>query len=593
LKTFELFEKAIYKVTQKADEAAHSYSLRLGTAFADLGDKVTIKEMQAFILLRQSALSNEDKKRVLTMASGGFTLKSIEQAMRTLSTKVLFSAGEPKKKIYPANMVETDENPNPTGGEDGSMQATYNVSTEEEEALTAEHIEQLAIYGDEDALMVQQFEKDFEDMMQEIPDLQQALVSYQEARQRISDRRRSRGFWPSKGKGKGFARSGGRKGGGKNGKDELLAKISRTHCKLCGMIGHWKAECPQKRDPAKEQANVVQPEAEDDPQRELPQVIFEPPMEDQHRRHESCFVVHSPARASEGCIRPSVQHAVLKFWSPRLNKYNLNRSRSHVSPNMMTATAMHRRTRKMPASSPSIAAETKHQKPVAECLTSQAHRTKQATGMAILDTGASRSVIGNDHVTAVLQKLPASVREQVRECPSKVGFRFGNNHIAYSFKQLQIPLFYKNQRIWLLIEVVPKATPFLLSIKTMKSLGANIDLQRNTCYLKTLDRSLPLRENQNGLFVIDMADLCQSPKTCTEAALLASSATISEPPGLAGCSNAVPNAISSGSAGGTQSSLGGSSRVPEDSFCNDLQYDSSHPSGRAGDGAKGFRRSPS
>ena len=592
MKTFELFEKAIYKVTQKADEAAHSYSLRLGTAFADLGDKVTIKEMQAFILLRQSALSNEDKKRVLTMASGGFTLKSIEQAMRTLSTKVLFSAGEPKKKIYPANMVETDENPNPTGGEDGSMQATYNVSTEEEEALTAEHIEQLAIYGDEDALMVQQFEKDFEDMMQEIPDLQQALVSYQEARQRISDRRRSRGFWPSKGKGKGFARSGGRKGGGKNGKDELLAKISRTHCKLCGMIGHWKAECPQKRDPAKEQANVVQPEAEDDPQRELPQVIFEPPMEDQHSRHESCFVVHSPARASEGCIRPSVQHAVLKFWSPRLNKYNLNRSRSHVSPNMMTATAMHRRTRKMPASSPSIAAETKHQKPVAECLTSQAHRTKQATGMAILDTGASRSVIGNDHVTAVLQKLPASVREQVRECPSKVGFRFGNNHIAYSFKQLQIPLFYKNQRIWLLIEVVPKATPFLLSIKTMKSLGANIDLQRNTCYLKTLDRSLPLRENQNGLFVIDMADLCQSPKTCTEAALLASSATISEPPGLAGCSNAVPNAISSGSAGGTQSSLGGSSRVPEDSFCNDLQHDSSHPSGRAGDGARGFADHP-
>ena len=153
----------------------------------------------------------------------------------------------------------------------------------------------------------------------------------------------------------------------------------------------------------------------------------------------------------------------------------------------------------MPARSSSTATETKHQNPVAECLTSQAHRTKQASGMAILDTGASRSVIGNDHVTAVLQKLPASVREQVRECPSKVGFRFGNNHIAYSFKQLQIPLFYKNQRIWLLIEVVPKATPFLLSIKTMKSLGANIDLQRNTCYLKTLDRSLPLRENQTEI----------------------------------------------------------------------------------------------
>ena len=50
----------------------------------------------------------------------------------------------------------------------------------------------------------------------------------------------------------------------------------------------------------------------------------------------------------------------------------------------------------------------------------------------------------------------------------------------------------------------------------MKSLGASIDLGKNSCYLRTLDRSLPLRENQNGLFVIDMADLCQSPKAESE-----------------------------------------------------------------------------
>ena len=67
LKTFELFERALYKVIQKPDEAAHSYSMRLATAFADLGDKVTIKEMQAFILLRQAAMNTEDNKKVLTM----------------------------------------------------------------------------------------------------------------------------------------------------------------------------------------------------------------------------------------------------------------------------------------------------------------------------------------------------------------------------------------------------------------------------------------------------------------------------------------------------------------------------------------------
>ena len=99
----------------------------------------------------------------------------------------------------------------------------------------------------------------------------------------------------------------------------------------------------------------------------------------------------------------------------------------------------------------------------------------QSQGMAILDAGASRSVIGQDHVPAMLQKLPASVHDQVVEKPSRVGFGFGNNQVAYSFKQLRIPLVHNRIRIWLLIEAAPKATP-LLSIKTMKSLGAMIDL---------------------------------------------------------------------------------------------------------------------
>ena len=155
-------------------------------------------------------------------------------------------------------------------------------------------------------------------------------------------------------------------------------------------------------------------------------------------------------------------------------------------------------------------------------------RTKDCAGLAIIDTGASSSVIGNDHVPAVLQKLPAPIPQQVREQPSRVGFRFGNNQVAYSFKQLQIPLIHGKHRIWLLVEVVPKGTPFLLSIKTLKSLGARIDLANSSCYLKTLNRSLPLKEHPNGLFVIDMYDLCHSP----EAVFLASSHDIPAPPSL-------------------------------------------------------------
>ena len=97
LKTFELFEKALYKVTQKADEATHV--LRLQAAFDDLAERVTLKKMQAFILLRQSRLSSKDKKRILSMTNGELKTKGIEQAMRKVSTEVLFSAGDVKKKI--------------------------------------------------------------------------------------------------------------------------------------------------------------------------------------------------------------------------------------------------------------------------------------------------------------------------------------------------------------------------------------------------------------------------------------------------------------------------------------------------------------
>ena len=153
LKTFELFEKALYRVAQKTDEAAHSYTLRMQAAFDDLGEKATLKEMQAFVLLRQSCLTNEDKKRVLAMVDRSLTWKGVEKAMRTLSTRVLLGAGEQKKKIYPTNFTES-EDVAASNDEELNTQSTYQVVVEDEDALTAEVVEMLAQSGDDDALMV-------------------------------------------------------------------------------------------------------------------------------------------------------------------------------------------------------------------------------------------------------------------------------------------------------------------------------------------------------------------------------------------------------------------------------------------------------
>ena len=46
---------------------------------------------------------------------------------------------------------------------------------------------------------------------------------------------------------------------------------------------------------------------------------------------------------------------------------------------------------------------------------------------AILDTGASRCVIGEKIWQQLLQQLPTVVQQQVRQVDSQVSFRFGNN----------------------------------------------------------------------------------------------------------------------------------------------------------------------
>ena len=70
LQTYEKFEKALFRVQQRSDETTMSYVNRLAVAFNEIGGELTIKEVKAFIMLKQSALSSEDKRKVITLAGG-------------------------------------------------------------------------------------------------------------------------------------------------------------------------------------------------------------------------------------------------------------------------------------------------------------------------------------------------------------------------------------------------------------------------------------------------------------------------------------------------------------------------------------------
>ena len=528
MKTYEQFEKAVYRTVQKSDESSMSYVNRLQVAMDELGAK-SLKEFHAFLLLRQSVLSPEDKKRVLTMTNGDMDTKKIEQSMRTLATNIL-SSGKNRKKVYPTNFVEPEVGFVATD-QDGSSGAGMNNYYTEDDEVDQELVEHLAAQGDSDALNVVAFERDLEEMFQEVPDLHQALVNYQEARTKILERKRSRGFWPSTGKGKmkGAGKFQPRKGSGKG---NLLQRIARTFCKACGEKGHWKAECPNKAGASTDSVNYVIHQSfqvidrEDGPA----QVIFEdadeagseerdhvPRGNNQRGKNEVTWngimlgiirrVGNAAKHAAEGCIRAmsavsrpmsssDKSHKPIMYDPPTEVAFSMQ----HLIPEVQKflGPRLHSRKPAMPT-----AVECYHSRPDLSRIAQE--------GLAILDTGASRSVIGAELWPGVLKSLPSEVRHQVKEVPSRVGFRFGNNQITYSFKQVRIPILIGKRRIWIVIEVVPHATPFLISIQALKALGAMINLSTNQCFLSKINRELNLQESENGLYVIRMSELCVDP----------------------------------------------------------------------------------
>ena len=110
---------------------------------------------------------------------------------------------------------------------------------------------------------------------------------------------------------------------------------------------------------------------------------------------------------------------------------------------------------------------------------------------AILDTGASRCVMGSKLVGPFLSQL-GDQKQHVRVAKSSVRFRFGNNQTLTSERRLLVPLrVAKGPEMWIGIEVVPGATPLLMSKRALKMLGGIIDTTTDTCQLSRLHMHIP------------------------------------------------------------------------------------------------------
>ena len=153
-----------------------------------------------------------------------------------------------------------------------------------------------------------------------------------------------------------------------------------------------------------------------------------------------------------------------------------------------------------------------------EQVDSPAHAIFSTTATdAILDTGASRCVMGKSLLKGFINQLSEAVRNRIRMVKSSVRFRFGNNQTLLSDRRVLLPFQTEaRQVLWLSIEVVPGSTPLLFSKKAIKQLGGLIDTETDTCHLRRLRKSLQMRVGPTGLYLIDLARLCEESNLTSE-----------------------------------------------------------------------------
>ena len=363
---------------------------------------------------------------------------------------------------------------------------------------------------DPDALAVQGFEEELGGFFQDNPDLQEALVSYLEARQKLLSKKRSRGFWPvSAGKGsfKGSKGSKSRGKGGKGGRDQLLARIARSHCRICGAKGHWKAECPQKnKSSASAEATTTVAEV----------IVGDTYTVAAEQIHADEVLDQVPPGAM------SLAEALITWdtldkqgIASRLRRMvaNIRKTKPTKPPN--TFPVRPKQSGATSLTEPVCPSRARERTERVDLLASALFST--AATDAILDTGASRCVMGKNLVKGFLSQLSEAVRARVKMLKSSVRFRFGNNQTLLSDRRILMPFrTAARQVLWLSMEVVPGSTPLLFSKKAIKQLGGLIDTETDTCHLRRLQKSLHMRVGPTGLYLIDLARLCEESNLTSE-----------------------------------------------------------------------------
>ena len=506
-KRFERFERAIFSTIQRHDETHESYMARHEVQFEDLiSQGVTLPDIRAYVLLRNSGLSADDKRRVIVDANGDLTYPKVTSALKLLGSKFFHEVQTGNKqssrnKTYDVNFIQEDSEPDWNNGETEAFPAFHAAATEDFA------FDILQNEGDEDALVISQFEDQVLETLQNDPEVSSCFNVYLEARKRLSEKIKHRGFWtPTKGfKGRG-------KGKGKPfaGRRTLEQRIATSRCKICNQMGHWKNECPQKdKSSSSTQVGAFAGVAE------MTMSGAHPEFLDEHEPPEDAFafaVQDSMFRSVNEIHHPDQKsqfHGDDRFWE-RGNKSetyswdNTSQDLGRIANRLRLALSRKHETESQLITprplSPDVSLPPRNE------LTEELAHFVSCGASGIVDLGASLSVIGTEQFKSLCNHLPQNVIRHMKEAPCSVNFRFGNSSTVHGKRAVFIPL----GHMWMKVIVAPSDTPFLIANSVFRKLGAVIDTHQNTIHFRELQCTVPISLSDRRLYMLDLVELIQN-----------------------------------------------------------------------------------
>ena len=529
---YEKFEKALFGTSQRQDESNESYLARHEILFEDLlGQNVTLTDVRSYILLRNSSLSSEDNKKVIVDAKGDLKYDAVTSAIRLLGSKFFGEVqGQSKvtKKQYEVNYAQENEEENPIVDDQ--------IFVSEGLELSDQLVEHFAAEGDEDALVVHQFEESLIDFLQGDDEMSILLTAYADARRRLAEKSKGRGIWPIKGSGA--------KGKGKSKfqkfRKPLSQRIAESECRICGRRGHWKRECPFRNSgppninagkPQSANALILDDEDGSDLLIDFVHPDFEEPgSQDRHFvadpsvAHFSFDHCDKDIDSSQDCymiesvlLKSVVKHVKTKvdnqvdsptayvsdpkpFHSWSTEKIKQKFQQIHQRRRMHLETPLSKTD-----SLKAVEVQPSRVVPSEKTITHVPHMALFAShnAVGIVDSGASQTIMGSHQEAEFLSSLPAEARARSYESPAQMSFRFGNNSTVTCNRALVVPI----GPVWIKIAIVETRTPFLISNNVLRQLGAVIDTEAQSIHFKRLQCTVPLSLTDRKLFTLDIGDM--------------------------------------------------------------------------------------